>query len=73
MKLLDLALVLAINVIWGLTFIAGKVGLNEMPAVLFTGLRFLMLAIVLAPLARWVPTQMPRVRSPPFAGRCTSP
>jgi O-acetylserine/cysteine efflux transporter len=60
-KLTDLALVLLINGIWGLTFIAGKVGLNEMPPVLFTGLRFVMLFVVLAPALRWVPTQMLRV------------
>jgi len=60
-KLTDLAVVLLINLVWGLTFIAGKVGLNELPPVWFTGLRFAMLLVVLAPLLRWVPTQMPRV------------
>ncbi len=61
MKLLDLALILLINLIWGLTFIAGKVGLREMPPVWFTGLRFVMLCVILAPALRIVPTQMPRI------------
>ena len=61
MTLLDLALVLFINVLWGLTFIAGKVGLMEMPPVLFTGLRFTLLIVVLSPMLRIVPKQMPRI------------
>ncbi len=61
MKLLDLALVLLINLIWGLTFIAGKFGLREIPPVWFTGLRFVMLCVILAPALRIVPTQMPRI------------
>lgn len=61
MKLIDLALVLLIDLIWGLTFIAGKIGVLEMPPVLFTGLRFVMLAIALVPMLRIVPTQMRRI------------
>jgi O-acetylserine/cysteine efflux transporter len=60
-KPLDLALVLFINLLWGFTFIAGKVGLQEMPAVWFTGLRFVMLIVLLAPWLRVVPTQMKRI------------
>ena len=61
MKLTDLAVVLLVNLVWGLTFIAGKLGLNELPPIWFTGLRFAMLLVVLAPLLRWIPTQMPRL------------
>ena len=61
MRFLDLALVLAINLLWGFTFIAGKVGLYELPAVWFTALRFALLLAVLAPLLRWIPGQMPRI------------
>lgn len=61
MKLADFAVVLLINLVWGLTFIAGKLGLNELPPIWFTGLRFVMLLAVLAPLLRWIPTQMPRI------------
>jgi O-acetylserine/cysteine efflux transporter len=60
-KLTDFAVVLLINLVWGLTFIAGKLGLNELPPIWFTGLRFVMLLAVLAPLLRWIPTQMPRI------------
>ncbi|MBI1775551.1 MAG: DMT family transporter [Proteobacteria bacterium] len=61
MKLRDLALVLLINLIWGLTFIAGKIGLGELPPVWFTGLRFAILLVALAPMLRIVPQQMPRI------------
>jgi len=60
-KLADIALVLVINLIWGLTFIAAKLGLNELPAIWFTGVRFALLCLVLAPMLRWVPGQMPRL------------
>jgi len=58
---IDFGIVLVINLVWGLTFIAGKLGLNELPPIWFTGLRFAMLLVVLAPLLRWVPGQMPRI------------
>lgn len=61
MKLPDLALVVLINLVWGLTFIAAKLGLNELPAIWFTGLRFALLCLVLTPMLRWVPGQMPRI------------
>ena len=61
MRPVDFAVVLAINLIWGLTFVAGKLGLNELPPIWFTGLRFSMLLAVLAPLLRWVPGQMRRL------------
>jgi len=60
-KPVDLALVMAINLIWGFTFIAGKTGLNEMPPVWFTGLRFAMLAVFLLPALRIVRGQMVRI------------
>ena len=40
MKLADIALVLVINLVWGLTFIAAKLALAELPAIWFTGIRF---------------------------------
>ncbi|MSP50464.1 MAG: DMT family transporter [Alphaproteobacteria bacterium] len=66
MRLADLVLVLLISLAWGLTFIAGKVGLREIPPVWFTGLRFVMLIAVLAPLLRVVPKQMPRILAVSF-------
>ncbi len=61
MRLIDFGIILVINLVWGLTFIAGKLGLNELPPVWFTGLRFAMLLVVLFPMLRWVPGQMTRI------------
>lgn len=44
-----LALMLLICTIWGLNFVAAKLGVNELPPLLFTGLRFSILAAVLIP------------------------
>lgn len=41
-----------INLIWGSMFIAAKIGLEEFPPILFTAIRFGLLAIVLIPLMR---------------------
>lgn len=61
MRPIDFGIVLVINLVWGLTFIAGKLGLNELPPIWFTGLRFVMLLAVLFPMLRWVPGQMTRI------------
>ena len=61
MKPADILLVLAINLVWGLTFIAAKLALNELPAIWFTGLRFGLLCLVVVPFLRWVPGQMTRL------------
>jgi O-acetylserine/cysteine efflux transporter len=42
-------LVFAIAFIWGTNFVVAKIGMAEIPPFLYTGLRFLFLAIVLAP------------------------
>jgi O-acetylserine/cysteine efflux transporter len=55
----DLAFLLLINLIWGFNIVASKVGVSEIPPVLFTGLRFLVLSVVLAPVLRVLPQQMP--------------
>ncbi len=44
-----LALMLLICIIWGFNFVAAKVGVREIPPLLFTGLRFSILAIALLP------------------------
>ena len=38
-----------ICLIWGFTFVAGKAGVTEMPPILFTGLRYVLLSMVLLP------------------------
>jgi len=58
MKPLHLALVLLVNAVWGFSFIVAKVGVGEIPPILFAGLRFMFLAVLLAPLLRWHAGQM---------------
>jgi O-acetylserine/cysteine efflux transporter len=53
-----LALMLLICTIWGLNFVAAKLGVNELPPLLFTGLRFLILAAVLIPFLKPAPGRM---------------
>ena len=52
MKRSHFALGLAINGVWGLTFIASKVGVSEFPPLFFSALRFALIAIVLLPWLR---------------------
>lgn len=47
-----IALILIITLIWGFNFVAGKAGVDEMPPILFTGLRFLLLFVMLLPFLR---------------------
>lgn len=48
----DLALLILINLIWGYNLIASKVGVGEFPPMLFTALRFAIVALVLLPFLR---------------------
>lgn len=48
----DLALLIGMNLIWGLNLIASKVGVGEFPPLFFTGLRFALLAAVLLPVLK---------------------
>ena len=43
------AFIILICLIWGFTFVAGKAGVVEFPPFLFTGLRYLLLTLVLLP------------------------
>lgn len=54
----DLAFLFLINLIWGFNLIASKVGVGHFPAVLFTALRFTLLAACLLPFLRWHPGRM---------------
>ncbi|MBS0374872.1 MAG: DMT family transporter [Proteobacteria bacterium] len=49
----DLAFLIAINLIWGYNLIASKVGVQHFPPMLFTALRFSLLALCLLPFLRW--------------------
>lgn len=50
-----------ICLVWGFTFVAGKAGVEEIPPMLFTGLRYLLLSILLLPFLRLVSGHMPQV------------
>jgi O-acetylserine/cysteine efflux transporter len=56
-----LLLMLLICTIWGFNFVAAKVGVGQMPPLLFTGLRFLILAAVLIPFLKPAPGRMREV------------
>src|SRR5262249_24447963 len=45
----DLALLIGITLIWGINLVFSKVGLREIPPLLFTTLRFALVAVVVAP------------------------
>lgn len=48
----DLALLLVMNLIWGMNLIASKVGVGQFPPIFFTALRFASLALLLIPMLR---------------------
>jgi O-acetylserine/cysteine efflux transporter len=54
----DLALLLGITLIWGVNLVVSKIGLAQIPAILFTFLRFLILAVILVPRLRVQREQM---------------
>src|SRR5262245_34356201 len=47
-----LALLIGMNLIWGLNLIASKVGVGQFPPIFFTALRFGALGLLLFPLVR---------------------
>jgi O-acetylserine/cysteine efflux transporter len=57
----DLLLLIGITFVWGLNLITSKVGVDEIPPILFTFLRFAIVAIVLVPVLRIQPGQMSAV------------
>lgn len=57
----DLAFLVGINLIWGFNLIASKAGVGHFPPVLFTALRFGLLALILLPFLRWHPGRMERL------------
>jgi O-acetylserine/cysteine efflux transporter len=54
----DFALLIGMNLIWGLNLIASKIGVAQLPPVLFTAMRFGALGLLLLPLLRRHPGQM---------------
>lgn len=69
MTLPHLGLVLLINVFWGFNFIVAKVGVEAVPPIAFTALRFLLLALILAPFLKLSRAQFwPLLGASLFAG-----
>ena len=56
-----LFLMFIICLVWGFTFVAGKAGVSEMPPMLFTALRYVLLALLLVPFLEIVEGKMPQV------------
>lgn len=54
-----IAMAIGINLIWGFTFVAAKVGVSALPPFWFTGLRFMVIALLLVP---WLRPLGPRLR-----------
>jgi O-acetylserine/cysteine efflux transporter len=52
MKPLDLLLAVAVMLLWGINFVAAKMGLAELPAILLMSMRFATVAAILLPFAR---------------------
>jgi O-acetylserine/cysteine efflux transporter len=56
-----LFLMFIICLVWGFTFVAGKAGVTEIPPMLFTALRYLLLSLLLFPFLQIVAGQMPQI------------
>jgi O-acetylserine/cysteine efflux transporter len=55
---LDLALLIVVNAVWGINLVAAKLGIGEFPPVMFAGMRFVVLALVLVPVLKVFRGQM---------------
>lgn len=53
-----LFLMFIICLVWGFTFVAGKAGVEEIPPLLFSGLRYALLTLLLFPFLQIVPGRM---------------
>lgn len=54
-------LLVACNLCWGFNFVAGKIGTEVFPPLLFSAVRFGFVIVLLLPFLRWAPGQMGRV------------
>ncbi len=52
------AFLVLITFVWALSLVAVSIGMQDMPPLLFTGLRFLFLSLILLPVLRWHGGQM---------------
>jgi O-acetylserine/cysteine efflux transporter len=53
-----LLLAIGINVVWGLNLVTSKLGVHEIPPVMFVALRAILLALICLPWLRWFRGQM---------------
>lgn len=61
MKPVHIVFLIAINVLWGFNFVASKMAVEGLPPLLVTGLRFLIVFVLLVPFLKIIPGQMRRV------------
>ncbi|MCC7167967.1 MAG: EamA family transporter [Rhodospirillales bacterium] len=59
MKPIDILTALLVMVIWGLNFVTAKLGVSELPPLLFSALRFALMAALLVPFHRQRWSQLP--------------
>ncbi|MFO1059849.1 MAG: EamA family transporter [Dongiaceae bacterium] len=52
----DVALLVLVTMVWGLNIVVVKVGLAQMPPILFVALRFIVVGLLLLPVLKW-PTE----------------
>jgi O-acetylserine/cysteine efflux transporter len=53
-----LALLVCVNLVWGLNLLVAKLGVRELPPILFASLRLMIMLLVCLPWLRWFPGQM---------------
>jgi len=61
MTIPHLFLIVLVNLVWGSLFVIATLGLHQFPPLLFTALRFGLLAVVLIPFLRIIPGQMKQI------------
>lgn len=54
----DILLLLLMQTVWGGSFVLTKLGMEEIPPILFVAIRFLIVSVLLLPFLRWHPGQM---------------
>jgi O-acetylserine/cysteine efflux transporter len=63
MTMPHLLLIISINIVWGMMYVAGKLGVNHFSPLFFTGARFAILTVCLLPFLKIVPGRMKRLLS----------
>ena len=61
MRPVDLALAVAVNLVWGLNFAITKLGVAEMPPMMVVAIRYALTAMILAPWLKWPGAKFPQI------------